>query len=1010
MLTYVLFPIPFDLHCRETHIERNKGETINDRNDRAIRVATQWYVSHLANTKSRVLLITNDRENANRARQEGLQAMTIYDYLRELGDADLLDTVSGEREEHDLKSQESGEPIYEDHWSEEKITEVRKSSDASNARVFQGLMRQSADNWLEAMVPLHTPVDLGEGVVCEEIFLCGRLAMNRAIDGDTVLVEMLPRSEWRSRSNVFVDADTPEEEILAFEAKDAHSAKNKKSEEKKGKNNVNNEKQGDILSLNLIPSGKVVAVLKRNWRPYVGSFEVVSSPSSSSLVSQKDLKRANQLVFVPLDRRVPKIKVISRQYETLKNQRVVVAIDSWSAYSLLPQGHYVRALGLIGDKNVEAEALLQQHDLHLRPFSAAVMSEVPESVTTIDPTGRLDLRGELVCSIDPPGCTDIDDALHVKLLPNGNYQLGVHIADVSHYVKQGSHMDKEARKRGNTIYLVDRRIDMLPRELGEDMCSINCNVERYAFSVLWEVTPPRDEPIKVEPKNRENSGSQSAQNRDFELAEIGENEDGFGVDVVDVSFHKTVIRSRANLSYGDAQYRIDDLSQQDPLTKNLRVLNKVAKILKRRRVAAGALSLASPQVRFVKDESTHDPIDLEMYESKEANSLVEEFMLLANVAVAKQITKFFPAFALLRRHPPPNQSKFDALATSMKRYDVKLDSSSSKRLSETLEENTMSTNASGEEDPFFNTLLRIMVTRCMNTARYFSSGSLVPSQFHHYGLAAPIYTHFTSPIRRYADVVVHRLLAASINFAGLEAGQLSAKSVQRTSDVINRRHRMAEYAGRDSVRYHTIQFFKGKLMQNQNAYVLALAANGFDIIVPAYGIEGKVYLSGNGARDATSNLADWIFSTNDQTLVHKPSGIKIAIFDRVQVELAVDDQKPHALKLAFRCVSPAIHDSFEAVPLSANSKLQIAQPIDDNDGEKETNKSKSTPKKVKTESNEQKTTDSQPNKSENQTKKNKKATSEQDDAHSNPKKRKSNGPTEDVSHVQPTSKKSKKKE
>jgi exosome complex exonuclease DIS3/RRP44 len=883
----------------ETHIERTKGETPNDRNDRAIRVAAKWYQSHLSGLKCRVLLITNDRDNCAKARAEGIEAMTIYEYVRQLGDADLLDTLSSEREEYDLKSHVTGEAIYEEHWTEEQVKEARKSVSLDSRRVFQGIMRQSADNWLEAIVPLNSPVEVGEGETCEEIFINGRIAMNRAIDGDIVLVELLPRSSWSSRSNIFVDADTPEEEIMAFESNDARGKRI----------------GGSAASSAPIPSGRVVAVMKRNWRPYVGTLEPAQT-SSRALVTQEELKKAHQLIFVPLDRRVPKIKIMSRQYDTLKSQRVVVSIDGWEKYSLLPHGHYVRALGQIGDKSVEAEALLQQHDLHLRPFSAQIMAELPPPETELSAEGRLDLRSELICSIDPPGCTDIDDALHVRLLPNGNYQIGVHIADVSHYVKEGSFMDREARKRGNTIYLVDRRIDMLPKELGEDMCSINSNVDRYAFSVLWEVTPPNDEPQK--------DGS----------------EDGFGVRFVDVAFHKTVIRSRANLSYGEAQFRIDDPSQQDPLTQNIRVLNKIAKVLKRRRITAGALSLASPQVRFVKDESTHDPIDLEMYESKEANSLVEEFMLLANIAVAEQITKFFPAFALLRRHPPPNQSKFDALAKSMRRFNVSLDTSSSKRLSESLEENVGKTS-----DPFFNKLLRIMVTRCMNTARYFSSGTLVPSQFHHYGLAAPIYTHFTSPIRRYADVVVHRLLAASINYVGLE-GSLNAKQVQRTSDVINRRHRMAEYAGRDSVRYHTIQFFKGKVMPVQPAYVLALAANGFDILVPAFGIEGKVYIGGKGAIQGVENASEWTFSTHEQRLYHKANGIEINIFDQVQVELCVDEQKPHALKLAFRCVSPALHEPFAVVPLTPSSKQEKSTGEGSQEAEsksKPTKKRKSTP-------------------------------------------------------------------
>jgi exosome complex exonuclease DIS3/RRP44 len=909
---------------RETHIGRNKGETPNDRNDRAIRVAAKWYQQHLAGTRCRVILITNDRANAEKATADGVEAMTIHRYVRERGDPDLLDTLSmkgEEDEEYELKAQEKGKnPIYEEHWTEEKVQESRK---AASSTLFQGIMRQSADNWLEGVVPLNSPLEIdgpaGKKVKMDEIFLNGRIAMNRAIDGDIVLVELLPADQWQRKSNIFVDADTPEEEIMAFENRDAKrkapsggvsgsskmelSEKSKSTSKKDGKKTTSTSM--DVIDESstlddLVPTGKVVAVMKKSWRPYVGTLEKASE-TSSGLVSGEDLKSANILVFVPLDRRVPKIKVLTRQYDSLKDQRVVVAIDGWERTSLLPHGHYVRSLGKIGDKEVEASALLLQHDLLLRPFSPQVMAELPPADSPIfaDITnGRLDLRDQLICSIDPPGCTDIDDALHVRLLPNGNYQLGVHIADVSHYVKEGSFMDREARKRGNTIYLVDKRIDMLPRELGEDLCSINSNVDRYAFSVLWEVTPPND------------VGAETANDED----------DGLGVKFVDVSFHKTVIRSRANLSYGDAQYRIDDHSQQDQLTQNLRVLNKIAKVLKKRRIAKGALSLASPQVRFIKDESTHDPIDLEMYESKEANSLVEEYMLLANVAVAEQITKFFPAFALLRRHPPPNQAKFDALSVSMKRFNVKLDTSSSKRLSESLEE-----NVGKSDDPFFNKLLRIMVTRCMNTAKYFSSGALTPSQFHHYGLAAPIYTHFTSPIRRYADVVVHRLLAASINYAGL-TGHLGAKEVQRTSDVINRRHRMADYAGRDSVRFHTIQFFRGKTMPTQPAYVMGLAANGFDILVPTYGIEGKVYMGGKGARDEVSNLKGWTFISHEQRLFHASSGISINLFDQVQVELSVDEQKPHSLKLAFRCVSPALHESFSVVPVNAGAPTPSIAP------------------------------------------------------------------------------------
>jgi len=235
-----------------------------------------------------------------------------------------------------------------------------------------------------------------------------------------------------------------------------------------------------------------------------------------------------------------------------------------------------------------------------------------------------------------------------------------------------------------------------------------------------------------------------------------------------------------------------------------------------------------------------------MYESKETNSLVEEFMLLANIAVAKQIVKFFPAFSLLRRHPEPKLDALSRLLVTMERFGVHLEFDTSKKLSESLDAAMVPfpflicsdqflypCNLQKKDDDFFNKLMRVMVTRCMNPARYFSSGSMTPSQFGHYGLATPIYTHFTSPIRRYADIVVHRLLAASIGYAPLTP-QLNQRNVQRIADGINRRHRMAELAGRDSSRYHTINFFKGKTIV-EPAYIMKVGRNGLTVMLPRYG-------------------------------------------------------------------------------------------------------------------------------------------------------------------------------
>jgi VacB/RNase II family 3'-5' exoribonuclease len=260
-------------------------------------------------------------------------------------------------------------------------------------------------------------------------------------------------------------------------------------------------------------------------------------------------------------------------------------------------------------------------------------------------------------------------------LPNGNVQVGVHIADVTHYVASGTALDVEAADRGTSTYLVEQRLDMLPKILTETLCSLRDDGDRFAFSVVWEMT-----------------------------------KDG---NILEVEFFKSIIRSKKAMSYDMAQLILDqgDADQSD-LAVGVRGLNRLAKIFRQRRNDAGALTLASPEVRFVLDRETQNPTDVQMYQLKEANALVEEFMLLANITVAKKTLRHFPTLATLRCHPSPSKQQFESLIEAAAALDVEIRCDSSKHLAESLDAAVL------EDRPYFNKQLRIMTTRCMMPAKY----------------------------------------------------------------------------------------------------------------------------------------------------------------------------------------------------------------------------------------------------------------------------------------------------
>ncbi|KAM7260331.1 hypothetical protein ACFE04_016072 [Oxalis oulophora] len=811
---------------RDTYVKPIDKETPNDRNDRAIRVATQWYQTHLG-AGVHVLLLTNDRENQRKATQDGIHAQTIESYVKSLGQPELLDLlVQPKQEDVTMDDVEDLRPskrkvVYPEHKPMSEIT-----SGLHRGIYHQGKLRVNRYNPFEAYV--------GSESIGDEIIIYGRDNMNRAFDGDIVAVELLPEDQWHHEKSLSIADDGDEEEDGVHLVPNSADDAPRTTALENGNSNLVSSR----------PSGRVVGIIKRNWHSYCGSLEPMTKPAGSGSIAHA--------LFVSKDRRVPKIRIQTRQLENLLDKRIIVTVDSWDRESRYPSGHYVQVIGEIGDRDTESEVVLIENDINSKPFTAQVLAclpPLPWSVSSQDLANpiRQDLRHVRVFSVDPPGCRDIDDALHCTALPNGKFEVGVHIADVTNFVDPGTPLDEEASQRGTSVYLVERRIDMLPKPLTEDICSLRADVERLAFSVIWEMTSEAE--------------------------------------IISTRCTKSIIKSCAALSYVEAQARMDDSRLVDPLTADLRSMNTLAKIMRQRRIESGALTLASAEVKFQIDTETHDPLDIGMYQIREANQMVEEFMLAANVSVAGQILKVFPQCSLLRRHPTPTKEMLEPLLHTAAAIGLSLDVSSSKALADSLD------RAVGD-DPYFNKLIRILATRCMTQAVYFCSGDLTPPEFHHYGLAAPLYTHFTSPIRRYADVIVHRLLAASLGISKLPPVFQDRNQLTSIADNLNYRHRNAQMAGRASVELHTLIYFRNRPTDTE-ARIVKIRSNGFIVFVPKYGIEGPVYLTQRSEKGG----GEWRVDEQQQKIIKMDNTLSYTVLQPVTVHLEVVEPQPNRPKL-----------------------------------------------------------------------------------------------------------------
>tara|TARA_R110002012_G_scaffold55353_4_gene141298 strand:+ start:1272 stop:3461 length:2190 start_codon:yes stop_codon:yes gene_type:complete len=512
---------------------------------------------------------------------------------------------------------------------------------------------------------------------------------------------------------------------------------------------------------------------RRKGKKLEGEITKIVSRDKTSFVGIVDMQK--DFAFVrPTDYRmytdifVPKSKFSNAE----DGDKVIVEINEWPDNTDSPFGTITQVLGKPGEHNTEIHSILAQYGL---PYEFPV--EVDMFANTLDTSikeeeiaKRRDLRETLTFTIDPKDAKDFDDALSFKILENGNYEIGIHIADVSHYLKTDTILDDEAYDRATSVYLVDRVVPMLPEVLSNNACSLRPNEEKYTFSAIFEI----DENTVI--KNE--------------------------------WFGRTVINSDQRFAYEEAQHIIETGKGSIPMEISIRdgaytvgdeivdatlTMDRLAKIMRDKRMQQGAISFDKIEVRFNLNEKM-EPEGVYFKESKDANKLIEEFMLLANRRVAQFIGKQKPVKTFVYRvHDEPNEDKLMALNGIISRFGHKLDFKDKKSISNSL--NQLLEDVKGKKE---QNLVDTLAIRSMSKAIY------TVDNIGHYGLAFDYYTHFTSPIRRYPDVMVHRLLQHYLDGGETPKTEPYEIKCKHSSDMES----LAANAERDSIKYMQIKFME----------------------------------------------------------------------------------------------------------------------------------------------------------------------------------------------------------
>ncbi|HEV7230322.1 MAG TPA: ribonuclease R [Bacteroidia bacterium] len=583
------------------------------------------------------------------------------------------------------------------------------------------------------------------------------------------------------------------------------------------------------------PEGEIVEIVSRAKEQFVGTLQV--SANFAFLVP--DNAKTGTDIYIPLDK-----------IGAAKNgQKVIAHVTDWATRGHNPIGEVVRVLGNAGEHETEIHAILAEFGLPYEfPKDVEKFADLlPVKISESEISKRRDFRKVTTFTIDPFDAKDFDDALSIEKLDNGNWEIGVHIADVSHYVKPGNILDKEALERATSVYLVDRVVPMLPEILSNNICSLRPHEDKLCFSAVFEM----DENAKV----------------------------------LNEWFGRTVIYSDHRFSYEEVQKIIE--TSEGEYVEEIMTLDRLAKKLRAERFKKGSIAFDKLEVKFHLDENAN-PTGVYFKEMKDSNKLIEDFMLLANRKVAEYVGKSRNAkegqadknqkkqsnrYFVYRVHDTPNEDKLEALSVFVTRFGYRLKTNSDKAIAESM--NSMLKEVHGKPE---SGMIETLAVRCMSKAIY------TTNNIGHYGLGFEYYSHFTSPIRRYPDVLAHRLLQHYLDIdngipskAYIDEAELEAECKHSSE-----REKLAADAERASIKYKQVQFLKDKIGEEYDGIISGVTEWGIFVELTENHCEGMVSI-----RDMKDD--SYFFDEDNYCIRGRKPGNVFTLGNMVRIEIKSAD-------------------------------------------------------------------------------------------------------------------------